>query len=62
MGCYLHGLFAADQFRAAFISELGQPVAASDYGQSVEDTLDALVSHLTEHFDLEQLLALAGDV
>ena len=62
MGCYLHGLFAADQFRAAFISELGQPVAASDYGQSVEDTLDALASHLTEHFDLEQLLALAGDV
>lgn len=62
MGCYLHGLFTADQFRAAFISSLGRPVAAADYGQSVEDTLDALAAHLSEHLDLDKLLDFAENV
>jgi len=62
MGCYLHGLFAADAFRAAFIAELGQTVPISDYRQSVETTLDALAAHLTEHLDLEGLLQIANDV
>ena len=58
-GCYLHGLFAADGFRAAFLSELG---AASDldYAADVEDTLDALARHLEAHMDLDRLLALAA--
>lgn len=59
MGCYLHGLFAADAFRAAFLSNIGKPVAHHDYAQSVEDTLDALADHLETHMDIDRLLKLA---
>lgn len=59
MGCYLHGLFAADAFRAAFLADIGKPVTHHDYGQSVEDTLDALADHLEAHMDIDQLLRLA---
>ncbi|MFO8126906.1 cobyric acid synthase [Yoonia sp.] len=60
MGCYLHGLFAADTFRAAFLAAIGKPVTHHDYSQSVEDTLDALADHLETHLDIGQLLKLAG--
>ncbi|SFR45758.1 adenosylcobyric acid synthase (glutamine-hydrolysing) [Yoonia tamlensis] len=61
-GCYVHGLFAADRFRAAFLAALGKPVAAYDYGRGVEQTLDALAAHLETHMDLDRLLALAGKI
>jgi adenosylcobyric acid synthase len=60
MGCYLHGLFAADRFRTAFLEQLGKPVAQYDYSADVEQTLDALATHLEAHFDIDQLLALAS--
>ena len=60
MGCYLHGLFAADAFRAAFLADIGKPVTHHDYSKSVEDTLDALAEHLEAHMDIDQLLSLAG--
>lgn len=57
-GCYLHGLFTSDAFRAAFLAELG---AASriNYSADVEDTLNALADHLEAHMDLDLLLSLA---
>lgn len=60
MGCYLHGLFAADAFRGAFLADIGTPVTHHDYAQSVTDTLDALADHLETHMDIDTLLALAG--
>ena len=60
MGCYLHGLFAADAFRGAFLAAIGKPVTHHDYAQSVTDTLDALADHLETHMDIDKLLALAG--
>ncbi|WP_375254952.1 cobyric acid synthase [Yoonia sp.] len=60
MGCYLHGLFAADGFRSAYLKELGKPIAAYDYAKSVEDTLDALAAHLETHMDIDRLLSIAG--
>lgn len=60
MGCYLHGLFAADAFRAAFLAGIGKPVTHHDYSKSVEDTLDALADHLETHLDIGHLLKLAG--
>ena len=60
MGCYLHGLFAADDFRAAFLGNIGKPVTTHNYAAGVEDTLDALAIHLETHMDLDQLLRLAG--
>lgn len=61
-GCYLHGLFSSDGFRQSFLTALGQPVVAHDYAAGVEETLDALARHLENHMDLDQLLALAGNV
>jgi adenosylcobyric acid synthase len=58
-GSYLHGLFASDSFRSAYLARLG--IAASDarYRDRVEGTLDALADHIEAHLDVEGLLALA---
>ncbi|SEW25971.1 adenosylcobyric acid synthase (glutamine-hydrolysing) [Cognatiyoonia koreensis] len=61
-GCYLHGLFAADAFRCAFLQELGKPVNQSQYGATVSQTLDDLAAHLTDHMDLARLFDLAEEV
>ncbi|MHA6691761.1 cobyric acid synthase [Devosia sp. A449] len=56
-GTYLHGLFAADPFRRAF---LGAGASADlAYEASIEATLDALAAHLEAHLDIDALLALA---
>lgn len=60
MGSYLHGMFAGDAFRAAFLTGLGLPATQRDHGAEVEATLDALAAHLEAHLDVEGLLRLAG--
>ncbi|HJO69241.1 MAG TPA: cobyric acid synthase [Rhodospirillales bacterium] len=60
MGSYLHGLFAADSFRHAFLHRLGaSPRQATAYEAAVEDTLDALADHLEANLDLDRLYAVA---
>ncbi len=61
-GCYLHGLFASDGFRASFLRDLGARATASDYGAGVEATLDDLATHLETHLDVDQIIGLAQDV
>jgi adenosylcobyric acid synthase len=58
-GSYLHGLFASDTFRSAYLARLG--IAASDghYRGRVEETLDALADHVEKHLDVDGLFALA---
>jgi adenosylcobyric acid synthase len=58
-GCYLHGLFASDAFRRAFLARLGAPVSDLAYEPMVERTLDRLAEHLETHLDLDALLAAA---
>ncbi|MDD2868399.1 cobyric acid synthase [Neomegalonema sp.] len=58
-GSYLHGLFAEDAFRAAYLASLGAQAAGLGYGAGVEATLDELAAHLEAHLDVEGLLALA---
>jgi len=59
-GCYLHGLFASDAFRAAFLVSLRDRAASGlAYEAQVEATLDALAAHLEAHLDLDRLLAIA---
>ncbi len=60
-GTYVHGCFAGDDFRAAFLASLG---ASSDlrYEQQIEQSLEALAAHLERHLDLDQILALAEEV
>ncbi|SLN57046.1 Cobyric acid synthase [Falsiruegeria litorea R37] len=57
-GSYLHGTFASDSYRAAFLQELGHRSDLS-YEESVEATLDDLADHLERHMDLDLLLQLA---
>ena len=63
MGSYVHGLFAADGFRHAFLQRITSGRArGAAYEAQVEDTLDALALHLEANMDLDRLLAAAGTV
>jgi adenosylcobyric acid synthase len=59
-GCHLHGLFAGDEFRRAFLARLG---GAGDPALAWEDridaTLDALADHVAAALDLAHLLEIA---
>jgi adenosylcobyric acid synthase len=59
-GCYLHGLFNSDGFRAAFLASL-DPALQSDlaFEARVEATLDALAAHFEDSLDLDQVWDLA---
>jgi adenosylcobyric acid synthase len=59
MGCYLHGLFASDELRRAFLARLGAPVSALAYEASIDTTLDRLADHLEASLDLDAILAAA---
>lgn len=57
MGCYLHGLFASDAFRHAFLRQfLTEFRQRAVYENSVERTLDSLAEHLEKHMNLDRLL------
>jgi adenosylcobyric acid synthase len=60
MGCYVHGLFAADAFRHAFLNRLrGRAASGLVFERGIERTLDALADHLEASVDIEGLLSLA---
>jgi adenosylcobyric acid synthase len=60
MGCYLHGLLAADGFRHAFLARLkARAPSGLRFEQQVDATLDALADHLEASVDLDGLLRLA---
>jgi adenosylcobyric acid synthase len=58
VGCYLHGLFASDPFRRAFLARLGTASAIA-FEERVEAALEALADHLEGCLDLPALLAAA---
>lgn len=58
-GSYLHGLFASDDFRRAFLAQLDISVTDQRYGARVEEALDALAAHIEAHLDVDGLFALA---
>ncbi len=61
MGCYMHGIFAADGFRAAYLRSLGLGggTEAINYEEGIETTIDALSMHLEKHLDLDGLVKIA---
>ena len=60
MGCYLHGILAADGFRGALLARIrARTGAALAYEARVEAALDELAAHLERCLDLDRLLALA---
>ncbi|HUS53132.1 MAG TPA: cobyric acid synthase [Thermohalobaculum sp.] len=58
-GAYLHGLFAGDAFRGAFLRALGAPASGLNFETEIDTTLDRLADHLEVHLDLDGLLAVA---
>ena len=61
MGTYLHGVFASDDFRHAFLSRLqGERRGGVAYEQGVNQTLDQLADHLETCLDLDAFLALSA--
>lgn len=58
-GTYVHGLFADDAQRAAWLARLGTASAGAGYEAGVEAALDGLARHIAAHVDCDRLLALA---
>ena len=58
-GCYLHGLFAADGYRRAFLRDMGTQAGAFGFDAAVETTLDGLADHLGAALDLPRILEIA---
>jgi len=66
LGTSLHGLFEADAFRAAFLTEVGRPrgktfvPAGLCFAAAREAQIDALADLLEAHLDLDRLFALVA--
>ena len=60
-GTYVHGLFAADGFRRAWLKVSGC-MSTVVYEARIENALDALADHLERHLDVERILAIARTV
>ena len=61
-GTYLHGCFIGDDFRRAFLHNLGVSTGKHDFDKTIDQTLDGLAQHLSDHLDLEKILAIANHV
>lgn len=59
IGSYVHGLFADDRQRAAWMARFAAGGADVAYEAQVDDTLDRLAGHVARHVDLDRLLSLA---
>jgi adenosylcobyric acid synthase len=59
IGTYIHGLFADDRQRSAWLARFGAGPSAVAYDVLIEDTLDRLASHIAGHVDLDRLLNLS---
>ena len=58
-GSYLHGLFSADAFRAAFLEQIGIAASGQSHSAGVEEALEALADHIEAHLDVAGILSLA---
>ena len=60
MGCHLHGLFAGDSFRAAFLERLGGRAGSGlAYEQQIDSTLDALAGHVESNLNLDAIIQMS---
>ena len=58
-GCYVHGLFASDSYRAKVLHQIGAQSSALRYENEVDSILDELAVHLETHIDCDAILRLA---
>jgi adenosylcobyric acid synthase len=59
VGTNIHGLFADDRQRSAWLARLGGGPSVVAHDALIESTLDRLAAHLAAHIDLDRLLSLA---
>ena len=59
IGTYIHGLFANDSQRSAWVKRFAPGGAAIAYDTLIEETLDKLAAHLAAHIDVDRLLTLS---
>ena len=57
-GSSVHGLFASDMFRRAWLRSFGV-VSGLAYEQKMETALEALADHVERHIDLDMILSIA---
>ncbi len=61
MGCYVHGLFAADGFRHRFLARLRKrAVSGLAFEAEVDEALDRVADGVEQALDLDRLLAIAA--
>ena len=60
MGGYVHGLFAEDSFRRAFLARIGAGAGGDSFAARTDAALDEIAAILETHLDVGALLALAG--
>ena len=56
----MHGVFAADEFRASFLAQLGVRSAVSGFDGQVDAALDDIAKALEDCLDVERLLQTAA--
>jgi adenosylcobyric acid synthase len=61
-GCYVHGLFGSDEFRHAYLADLGAEVGGLAFEEQVDQTLEALADHIEAHLDVELIWSLAAEI
>ncbi len=59
-GAYVHGLFQAGAFRAAFLESFDAHGSRLDHGQVVEAALDEIAGVLEQSLDLDRLMQIAN--
>ena len=59
IGSYVHGLFADDRQRTAWLARFAAGPAQISYETSVDAILDRLAAHLESHVDVDRLLTLS---
>ena len=59
-GSYVHGLFASDGFRRAFLASIGAAPSDLAYEAAVDAVLDRLADHLAAHLDIDAILRIAA--
>jgi adenosylcobyric acid synthase len=55
MGTYVHGLFADDRQRSAWLTRLGSGPTPFAYDARIESTLDRWAAHLAAHLNLDHI-------
>lgn len=57
MGSYLHGLFANDIFRSAYLKSMDISASSFNYEAEIDNTLEDLALHLEKHLSVDKLIS-----